>query len=90
VGSPLEFMPIFLLVPQELEAPDWAMSAYRGPVQADAQSEHRARRCAALRYALISGGRNHRHGIGALAWRMPRLVRARIVNEIDPEIELIC
>ena len=81
-------MPIFLLTPRELDASDWAMSTHRKPVQVEAHDEQEARRLAALRYSLDRRARRG-ESVGALAWRMPRLVTACVVHAVNPKIDFI-
>ena len=87
IGS-RRIMPIFLLTPRELDASDWAMSTHRKPVQVEASDEQEARRLAALRYGLDRRARRS-ESVGALAWRMPRLVTAQVVHAVDPDVALI-
>ena len=81
-------MPIFLLTPKELGASDWWLSTHCKPVQVEAADEQQARQRAALRYGLAPKN-DPAYPIGAFAWRMPWLVSARIVDAVDPDIELI-
>jgi hypothetical protein len=74
-------MPIHLLTPRHLQAPDWKLSTHRKPVQIEAASEDAARQRAAKLYcsAPLPPGRVD-------PWTQTTLARAKVVAEVDPAV----
>jgi hypothetical protein len=81
-------MPIFLLTPRDIAAPDWRCSTSREPVQVEAPDALAARRRAAL---FFSTADNVQHGrdTGSIPWHQGGLVSVRVVDQADPAVKLI-
>ena len=77
-------MPLFLLTPRHLQAPDWKLSTHRKAVQIEAETEEEARQRATLFYyvAARSGAK------GSNPWNQSTLVRAKAIAEPDPAVPL--
>ena len=78
-------MPIYLLTPRHLQAPDWKLSTHRKPVQIEAASEQEARARATLFFSTSTeadrGGPKRFN-----PWNQATLVRAKVVSEADPGV----
>ena len=79
-------MPIYLLTPRHLQAPDWKLSSYRKPVQIEAESEDDARRAAAKFYCTPPAP--DREIARAEPWIQPTLARVKVVAQADPSVPL--
>ena len=77
-------MPLFLLTPRHLQAPDWKLSTHRKPVQIEAKTEDEARQRATLFYCVPSPGGTK----GFNPWNQSTLVRAKVITEADPGVPL--
>ena len=70
-------MPIWLLTPRHLQAPDWKLSTHRKPVQIEAENEDAARRRAASLFGVAAP-----EGAGKARfnpWTQATLARAKVV-----------
>ena len=78
-------MPIYLLTPRHVQAPDWKLSSHRKAVQIEAESEEAARQRATMFYGIaaeaLRGGTTRFN-----PWRQTTLVRAKVVAEIDTAV----
>jgi len=74
-------MPIYLLAPRHLQAPDWKLSTHRKPVQIEAASEDEARQRAAKFYCS-----NPRPAGRVDPWTQTTLARAKVVAKIDAAV----
>ena len=77
-------MPLFLLTPRHLQAPDWKLSTHRKAVQIEAETEEEARQRATLFYGLAA----ETGAKGFNPWNQSTLVRAKIITEPDPGVPL--
>jgi len=77
-------MPIYLLTPRHLQAPDWKLSSHRKAVQIEAESEDEARSLAVKFYcaAPAAGGKSGRFE----PWTQTTLVRAKVITEVDAAV----
>ncbi|MDB5901557.1 MAG: hypothetical protein JWM26_435 [Betaproteobacteria bacterium] len=81
-------MPIFLLTPRDLGAPDWRNSTVREPVQVEAVDQLAARRRAAFFFSTAADV-SHGQVTGSIPWHQGGLVSVRVVGEPDPAVKLI-
>ena len=73
-------MPVYLLTPRHLQAPDWKLSTHRKPVQIEAESEDAAR----LRAAKLFGAAQEGAGKARFnPWTQATLARAKVVAAPD-------
>ena len=79
-------MPIYLLTPRHLQAPDWKLSTHRKPVQIEAESEEAARSRAAKLFGVAA-----QDGAGKARfnpWTQATLARAKVVTAPDQAVLL--
>ena len=78
-------MPIYLLTPRHLQAPDWKASTHRKPLQIEADNEDAARQRAARLFGIASHeGAKTRFN----PWLQATLVRAKVVAVPDHAVLL--
>jgi hypothetical protein len=81
-------VPIYLLTPLHLDAPEWKYSTRNTPVQLEATHADDARIQATVRFSIaaeIKSGQQTVHQ----PWGNPRLVRVELVAKPDPTVQLI-
>jgi hypothetical protein len=81
-------MPIYLLTPLDLNAPEWERSIRTEPVQVEGTNEQDARIQAEMHFGIAAKARRGKPTMFS-PWGMPTLVNAELVEAVDSSILLI-